>query len=82
MEKPVTYGERYVRGMLPASVQFDDPKWYAEMGREIDRMRDLLREGLDGFGRVMVATSDDAAVRNWQKRVRAALTPNAKVTGA
>ncbi len=39
----------------------------------IDRLRDLLQEGADGFGRVLVATSDDAAVSDWRKRVREAL---------
>lgn len=39
----------------------------------IDGLRDLLREGSDSFGRVLVATSDDASVRDWQKRVREAL---------
>ena len=34
----------------------------------------LLREGEQGFGRLLIATSDDKAVRDWQKRVRAYLS--------
>lgn len=35
--------------------------------------RALLEEGAAGFGRVLVATSDQAAVSNWTKRCRAYL---------
>jgi hypothetical protein len=30
----------------------------------------LLSEGERGFGRVLIATSDDKAARDWQKRCR------------
>ena len=39
----------------------------------IDGLRDLLREGAEGFGHVLVSTSDGAAVLDWQNRVREAL---------
>ena len=47
-----------------------------EVKAELKLLRELLREGADGFGRILIATSDDKAVRDWQKRVRAALTAN------
>lgn len=41
---------------------------------------DLLQEGATGFGRLLISTSDDKAVRNWQKRCRAFLAKT--ITGA
>ena len=47
------------------------------------RYEDLLREGARGFSRILISTSDDAAVSDWQKRVRAALKAhNAPVKAA
>jgi hypothetical protein len=36
-------------------------------------MRALLQEAVTGFGRVLIATSDDEAVRGWTKRAKAFL---------
>ncbi len=44
-----------------------------DLQRENAEFKKLLKEGADGFGRVLIATSDDKAVRDWQKRCRAAL---------
>ena len=41
--------------------------------RQRDELLALLQEGATGFGRVLVSTSDDKAVRGWQKRSRAAI---------
>ena len=37
----------------------------------------LLREGESGFGRILIATGDDTAVWDWQKRVRTLLSADA-----
>ena len=44
-----------------------------EAERQRDELLTLLEEGATGFGRILVATSDDKAVRNWQKRSNAAI---------
>lgn len=50
------------------------PETLADLtGERMKTLEGLLREGVDGFGRVLVSTSDDAGVRDWQKRARAAL---------
>jgi hypothetical protein len=41
--------------------------------KQVKKLTALLQEGIDGFGRVLVATSDDRAVRDWQRRCKAAL---------
>ena len=51
--------------------------WAADRIEQLEaeraELKALLKEGANGFGRILVATSDDAAVRNWQKRARAAI---------
>jgi len=39
----------------------------------IEQFRTLLQEGVDGFGRVLIATSDNEAVAEWRKRCAEAL---------
>lgn len=50
----------------------------APLARQLEEQRDALlllcKEGADGFGRVLIATSDDKAVRDWQKHCRIAIT--------
>ena len=36
----------------------------------IDELEKLLREGIEGFGRVLVQTSDRAGVSDWRRRAR------------
>ena len=43
-----------------------------------DELLSLLHEGATGFGRVLIATSDDKAVRNWQRRATAAIAEERK----
>lgn len=69
-------GERDMADLSSVQVAVD-----LRLMEEVEKLRALLREGCDGFGRVVVATSDDKAVRDWQRRVRAALPPNAEVRG-
>ena len=38
-----------------------------------DEARRLLEEGVNGFGRLLIATGDDTAVRDWQRRARTLL---------
>ena len=45
---------------------------------ERNELKALLKEGATGFGRILVATSDDAAVRDWQKRAKAAIAKGEK----
>ena len=49
---------------------------------EIELLRSILKEGADGFGKLLIQTSDDNAVRDWQKRAKALLMPNVKLRGA
>ena len=55
----------------------DAPKSLRDYVEQLTKQRDelltLLEEGATGFGRILVATSDDAAVRDWQKRAKAAI---------
>lgn len=44
--------------------------------RGLNTANELLKEGVAGFGRLLISTSDDAAVRDWQKRCRAYLIPD------
>jgi len=43
---------------------------YKKLSKENLQLRNLLSEGVEGFKHVLVATSDDKAVRDWQKRGR------------
>lgn len=53
---------------------------YESAQREIERLTALLREGEQGFGRLLISTSDNSAVRNWRKRVSEALSPGVVTT--
>lgn len=44
----------------------------------IETLEALLREGADGFGKVLIQTSDEPAVENWQKRCKKVLGVLAK----
>ena len=41
--------------------------------RRIAELEKLLREGVEGFGRVLVQTSDQAGVADWRRRARKVL---------
>ena len=41
--------------------------------RRIAELEKLLREGVEGFGRVLVQTSDQAGVQDWRRRARKVL---------
>jgi hypothetical protein len=43
------------------------------LGEQIIQFRTLLEEAVTGFSRVLVATSDQSAVYDWTKRVKAAI---------
>ena len=43
---------------------------WAEQGDRIAELEKLLREGVEGFGHVLVQTSDQAGVNDWRGRAR------------
>ena len=53
----------------------------ADIAAERNELLSLLQEGAAGFGRVLIATSDDKAVRNWQRRATAAIAAVRKEQG-
>ncbi len=44
-----------------------------EMQTRIAELEEALREGVEGFGRVLVQTSDQAGVNDWRRRARKVL---------
>ena len=53
---------------------------WAEQGARIAELEKLLREGVEGFGRALVQTSDAARVQDWRRRARGLLGTATVVT--
>jgi len=44
-----------------------------QLHEQVKMLRALCTEGANGFGRILISTSDDVAVRDWQTRCKEAL---------
>ena len=82
MVRPNTYGQKFIRGLLPGTIQFDDPRWWEHPAETVDALRDELEmawtiiANAGGGDWQKESTEWQAAAAKWRDRYHALIRPN------
>lgn len=83
--RPNTYGQKFIRGLLPATIQFDDPRWWEHPAETVDALRDelemawtIIANAGGGDWQKESAEWQEAAAK-WRDRYHALIRPNNRI---
>jgi len=85
MVRPKTYGQKFIRGLLPGDIKFDDPRWWEHPAETVDALRDelemawaIIANSAGGDWKKESAEWQEAAAQ-WRDRYHALIRPNNRI---